>query len=168
MHRTQTGRLRLTRKKQEKTGRETWRGKGKAQDTSQSDICFELIKEWRGDTAAGSLAGAIGAPSQDLKMINLIQDSVPNPFEKWMVRGDRDSVRSRIDSVTPQDNHSNTSCFSCICALIVSVHVWVSVFWRFLFVFAQKKCAAWNTTGRSIVHKVQVIRCYSEKKLSLL
>ena len=84
------------------------------------------IDEWRGEPAARttmqapSAEGAEGVLFYDLKMVNTIQESVQNPFQKWMVDDERESDENQGDST-----------------FIISVHVWISVIWHFLLSVAQ-------------------------------
>ena len=86
----------------------------------EDEICFGLINEWRGESAEATkkrLArhGEDSVLYHDLRMVNAIQESVPNPFQKWMTDEEGESDENQEDST-----------------FIVAVHVWISVIWHFL------------------------------------
>ena len=53
-------------------------------------------------------------------MVNAIQESLPNPFQKWITDEEEESDEKQKDST-----------------FIVTVHVWISVIWHFLLGVAQ-------------------------------
>ena len=110
---------------------------------------------------ADSTSGAFDAPPPGLEMVNMTQDSVPNPFEKWLNYDDCGAFGNRVASVALQEIRWSESFLSRSWVKIVAVHEWISVFWRSIFAFVQKWFDAWGSKGQRFVHKVLVMWCYS-------
>ena len=110
---------------------------------------------------ADSAARAFGAPPPGLKMVNMTQDSVPNPFQQWLDYDDCGAFGDRVASVALRDIRWSENFLSRTCVKIVAVHEWISIFWRSIFAFVQKWFDAWGSRGQRFVHKVIVMWCYS-------
>ena len=94
-------------------------------------------------------------------MVNVTQESMPNPFQKWLDADGRGSLGSCVASVTPQDICWSEKFFSRMWIQVVAAHEWTSVFWRFVVAMVQKRFDAWEITGQRLAHNVLVMWCYS-------
>ncbi len=94
-------------------------------------------------------------------MVNVTQESMPNPFQIWLHADGGGFPGSRVVSVTPQDLCWRQRLFSHIWAQVVAAQEMTSVFWRFVVTTVQKRFEAWEITGQRFAHKVLVMWCYS-------
>ena len=159
-----------------KEGKEKWPGNGKRSDPeSKKHILCKFIKKGEecpvgGKTCpyshnkkrfeesyptanAESASGAFGAPPPGLRMVNVTQESMPNPFQKWIVADGGGSLGDCVASVTPQDLGGSEKFFSRMWAQVVAAQEWTSVVWRFVVARVQKIFDTWEITGQRLAHK---------------
>ncbi len=96
--------------------------------TGQYSHIIKEFEESYPTANADSTSGAFGAPPPGLKMVNMTQDSVPKPFEKWLDYDDCGAFGNRVASVALQKIRWSESFLSRTLIKIVAAHEWISVF----------------------------------------